>query len=433
MKNINYYITLFSILGFFNVFGQEELSLSQAIEMGLKNNFQIQISQKNIEITENNNNWGQAGRYPTVNFRLTQSNRIQNQNNPTSFVQGKITSSSLSPSLEANWNLFNGFQVSITKEQLVQLQNQSMGNAQVIIENTIQAITIAYYRELIEIKKLAIIKQTFKLSKDKYLYLLDKKQFGVSTTFEVLQEKTAYLNDSLNVVTQQYNVENTQRNLNLLLAIDSETIHSFSSNFLLPSNKYQLEDLEKKMLENNQSLQNQYINLAILKQNTALQKSAMYPTLSLNLGTGYNVSRLERGGESVMGESNDYYANFILNFTLFNGNKIKTAIKNAHIQEEIASLQKEKLSFNLKNQLRNFHANYTIQQQRYQIQLETQKATKLNLDLARERFKTGLINSFDFRTIQLTYLNTELQLIEQTFQIINIETEITRLIGGYLK
>lgn len=433
MKNINLYITLLSVLSFFNVFGQEELNLSQAIEMGLKNNFQIQISQKNIEITQNNNNWGQAGRYPTVNFRLTQGNRIQNNNNPTSFIQGQITSNSLSPSLEANWTLFNGFQVSITKEQLVQLQKQSMGNAQIIIENTIQAITIAYYRQLFELKKLEIIKQTFNLSKDKYFYLLDKKAFGVSTTFEVLQEKTAYLNDSLNVITQQYNVENTQRNLNLLLAIDSETMHSLSSKLILPSNEYLLEDLEKKMLENNQSLQNQYINLAIFKQNTALQKSAMYPTLSLNLGTSYNASRLERGEQSATGESNDYYANFVLNFTLFNGNKIKTAIKNAHIQEEIANIEKEELSFNLKNQLRNFHSNYSIQQQRYKIQLETQKTTKLNLDLARERFKTGLINSFDFRAIQLIYLNTELQLIEQVFQIINVETEITRLIGGYLK
>ncbi len=423
---IGYFISFQSI-------AQEALSLSQAIEMGLKNNFQILIAERNVDITTNNNSWGEADLYPMVNFRLSQRNQLQEQNNPTSFVQGSFVSSSFAPNLDVAWTLFQGFRVSISKKRLVQLQEQSQGNLQVIIENTIQAITLAYYRCFVEQQKLDIIKQTFTLSKDRFNYLQSKKELGVSTTFEVLQEKNAYLNDSLNVVNQIYNITNAQRNLNLLLAIDSETQHTFPTNVNVPTTNYQFEELEKKMLESNQSLQNQYINLAILKQNISLQKSFLYPNVNLNLGTNYNSSYFSRQGESIVGNSNDFYANFTLNFTLFNGGKIKRAIENAKIQEEIGSLQKEELSLNLKNQLRNFHEQYNLQQQHYQIQLETQKTTQLNLELAQERFKMGLINSFDFRTIQLSYLNTELQLLEQSFQIINVETEITRLIGGYIQ
>lgn len=434
MTNYKYYLSFLLSCGFlFQGIAQETLSLSQAIETGLKNNFQILIAEKNTDIATNNNSWGEAGLYPTVNFRLSQSNRRQEQNNPTSFVQGSLFSSSIAPNLDVAWTLFQGFQVSISKERFAQLQEQSQGNVQVVIENTIQAITLAYYRCLIEQQKLKIVEKTFQLSKDRFDYLQSKKELGVATTFEVLQEKNAYLNDSLNVVNQAYNITNTQRNLNLLLALDSETQYEFPSNVDVPTTTYQFEELQKKMLESNQSLQNQYINLAILKQNIALQKSFLYPSVSLNLGTNYNGSYLARDGDAITGNSNDFYANFTLNFTLFNGGKTKRAIENSKIQEEIGNLQKEELSLNLKNQLRNFYEQYNLQQQRYNIQLETQKTTQLNLDLAQERFKTGLINSFDFRTIQLSYLNTELQLLEQSYQIINVETEITRLIGGYIQ
>ena len=54
MGKIKYYLPLFGFLfiGKF-VFGQQDLTLAQAIEIGLKNNFQIQIAEKNVEIGEN--------------------------------------------------------------------------------------------------------------------------------------------------------------------------------------------------------------------------------------------------------------------------------------------------------------------------------------------------------------------------------------------
>ena len=70
---------------------QDSLSLSDAIQIGLKQNFDIQISTKNVEINKLQNTWGQAGRYPTVDINLQQGNSISDQsNNPLSIVQELI-------------------------------------------------------------------------------------------------------------------------------------------------------------------------------------------------------------------------------------------------------------------------------------------------------------------------------------------------------
>jgi outer membrane protein TolC len=47
---------------------QDTLSLARAIQIGLQNNFDVQIGNLNVDIAKNNNNWGQAGRLPTINL-----------------------------------------------------------------------------------------------------------------------------------------------------------------------------------------------------------------------------------------------------------------------------------------------------------------------------------------------------------------------------
>ncbi|MFT7155592.1 MAG: outer membrane protein, partial [Parvicella sp.] len=79
-----------------NISAQEDLSLENAIKIGLVQNFDIQLTQKGIEINELQNTWGQAGRYPTIGLNIQQGNNISDQsNNPTAFIQQLLISNSL--------------------------------------------------------------------------------------------------------------------------------------------------------------------------------------------------------------------------------------------------------------------------------------------------------------------------------------------------
>ncbi|MEO5569558.1 MAG: TolC family protein, partial [Bacteroidia bacterium] len=58
------------------VFAQENLSLQQAIEIGLKNNYSIIISKNDLDISKNNVSWGNAGALPQLDLSLTQNNSV---------------------------------------------------------------------------------------------------------------------------------------------------------------------------------------------------------------------------------------------------------------------------------------------------------------------------------------------------------------------
>jgi len=127
-------------------YSQRDLSATQAVFIALEKNYQIIISEKQYEIGKKNNKWSEAGLFPTVMLNIGQNNVIQdNTNNPFTFTPGIVLSQSVDPSLSADWNIFNGFQVKMSKQRLMQLEEQSENNALAIIETTIQDVLKAYY------------------------------------------------------------------------------------------------------------------------------------------------------------------------------------------------------------------------------------------------------------------------------------------------
>ncbi len=422
-------ILLFPFLSFAQ---QEKLDLSKALESALYNNFQILISGKQVEKAENNNQWGEAGRYPTVSFNTGQNNQIQQQNNPTSFINGlSLRTHSIAPNIDASWTIFEGFKVNITKEQLATLQEQSEGNADLIIQNTLQSVIMGYYEILLEEINLNVLRETYHLSRDKYRYENEKKKLGVSTTFDLLQTQTNMLTDSSTLETQKLNVKNAYRNLNLLMGIDSETQYQLAEDSLISDLKnYEYDDLQAKMLSNNQNVINQVINLRLSKVQADLSRSELYPKLRLNLGGDYNISQIYLGDQTTTGNSWDVYANFTLSWTLSNGRKIRRRIENADIDIDIAQLEQKELQLELKKELRSALDQYNLNKHLIEINRSNLKTALLQLDLASERQKNGTINSIDYRNIQLNTRNVALQLYTNTFQLIQSETELVKLIGG---
>lgn len=421
----------------------DSLSLSDAIQIGLENNFDIRISALDAEIAQNNNTWGAAGRYPTISFNLSQGNSFRDVDNPASFLQGLSISNDITPSVSLNWTLFNAFSVRISRQQLQLLEEQSMGNAQIVVENTIQAIILAYYTAVLEKERLDVLQKIMTLSRDRYRYLQIKGDLGSAVTFDVLQEKNNYLTDSTNYVTQEINYLNARRTLNLLMGVDVSEEYNITDGLDVTPANYALDDLYEKMIANNTNLQTQYLNQEIFRQDVRLAKTELYPRLDLGLGASYSISRqdltnADLGGREIENlitkpKTLNYFADFTLSYTLFDGGRIKRAIQNAYTNEKIAQVQVDQLKLSLKNDLVSVYDLYNARKKLLNITELNLETGDLNLELATERFKNGTINSFDFRTIQVSYLNIALNNVQAKYDLIDSETELMRLTGGIIE
>jgi outer membrane protein len=411
-----------------------QLTLSDAISIALENNYQISISREEAAIAKNNNSPGAAGRYPSVQFSASQVNRFNDSE--SNFVEGQrdeLLTNSIQPAITANWTIFDGFRVNITKRNLEALEELSEGNAALVVENTIQSVILGYYNVLLENEKLLVLEEVKKLSRDRLKYVEARKDFGSATTFDVLQANDAYLSDSVNNLRQELALQNATLLLKLLMAFDENEAFNLTDNFSFDYKIYNLEDLKSKLSSNNRNLMNLYINQKILENSTELSRGQKLPGLFFNTGADYSNSRLKYAGEDATNRySFGYFANFTLSFNIYDGGATKRAIRNAMIQENIGLISIAELQKSFTNLLITQFDLYNIRKKLMDVAESAQESSGLNLSIAEEKFKAGTINSFNYRDIQLNFASASIRRLEALYDLIETDTELLRLTGGII-
>ncbi len=423
-------LLIFYILHSISAFSQQSISLNEAIRTGLVNNYGIRIEKSNITIAQKQNNWEYAGAYPSVNFGMGFNNTFiegDNTYNETGLIQ---------PSIRLNWMLFNGFAVRIIKSQFNLLENISEGNSVIVIENTIQAIIIGYYKIVLEKERLRVMKEVMDLSKDRYDYIQNRLEIGAGSTYEVLQAKNDWLTDKSNYLNQQMIYRSAMRNLGYLLGQKDQNEYAPLDTLAPVLDNYKLAELKDKMEINNQTLKNQYLNQIMLEKSIALEKSARYPSLSFTGGSNYNYypEGLNDNYENLQTINNkfSFYANFALSYNIYNGNKVQTNIQIAKIEKEIGDIRLEDMKHQLNNRLINMFDLFEVRKELVIVAHENLETATLNLEISTDKYKNGVINSFNFRDVQRGYLQTALYELTAIYELIASHIDLVRLTGGII-
>ena len=403
----------------------EELSLSLALDKSLQNNYGLIISRADEKIAGIDNNWGTAGRYPTIGFDASEN------------ISYDLDNSSLLNRLTAgvglNWILFDGFRVNITKSKLDNLEALSSGKLAVLIENTIEDIILGYYYVLLQHERLTVLKSVMELSNDRYLYEIKRQSLGGSVTYNVLQAQNVYLTDKARFMNQEMVVRNAIRNLNYLMAEDPAKTWKFNEPFEADTSSYILGDLLSKMKANNQTLKNQYTNLILQQNEISLKEAAYFPTISMGTGLDYSNNWSQANGSA--GSSGNVlipYGNLRLSLDIYQAGVRKRSVEVARIHEEVSQVEIDQMEHALTNELFNLFDYHEVRIALLHVADENLDAARLNLSISEEKYKSGVINSFNYRDIQLIYLNAALQRLQSIYDLIDSKTQLTRITGGFL-
>ncbi len=86
----------------------------------------------------------------------------------------------------------------------------------------------------------------------------------------------------------------------------------------------------------------------------------------------------------------------------------------------------------LANLLVNQYELYRIRKQLLEVAEVNLESAKLNLEIASEKYRNGTINSFNFRDVQLIFLNASSRKLNAIYDLIDSQTELLRLTGGII-
>lgn len=412
-------------------------TLPDFINTALANNYQIRILKNEVSMAENMNTWGNAGLVPTINLEggigTTFNNTQQNFADGSSKNGTMANSSNINVSLLANWTAFDGLAVYAKKKKFGYLEEIGQLNTKFYIDQTVADVTSAYYQLVYANLLLEKYTESMKISKYRLTLEEQKQLHGAGNKLDLGQALVAYKTDSIRFLEQESNIKNLHLELNSSLNVDLETPinisvddQSFDAIHILEK-----DTLINQTARNNQMLQISMLNELISESDVRIAKANYYPKINLYGGVQFNQSTAEVGFIEL---NRNFGPTLGLNvsFNLYNAGQTKTAVKNATIAAENTTLNKEDLQNNINAETLTMYYQYTSLLKRINLANSNIVTMEDVYKIAENQLNEGDINGYDFRSIQLTLLNTQIVKIQQQFTAKLIEINLNRISGNIL-
>ena len=407
---------------------QQQLTLRNAVDTALRNNFDIQISKNYVEIATMNNTYGVAGGLPYVSANAGDNGSIttlnQNFSDGTESNVSNKGENAVNAGVSAGIVLFNGFKITATKERLSRLQNLSEIQLNQQIQNTIADIMITYFDIIRQNNYLKIIQNTLAVSKQKMDIINVKKNVGMTDAVEMLQAQTDVNSAEQLLVIQKTIIE--QNKSDLLLLINAKKQMEFSvSDTIIIDQSLQLDSIISYLNRNPQYLgaeQKILINEQIVKE----VSSQRYPSIKLNAGYDFYQASLNKGTIS-MNQNYGPTAGVNMQIPIFNGNIYKTQKDVAKINVTNSKLEMESLQNSLTTQATKLYRTYSTTLQQIDSQRKNFEMTKQLVDVVMQQFHVSQATILDVRAAQTSFETAAYLLVNLLYSAKVAEIELKQL------
>ncbi|MAI23541.1 MAG: hypothetical protein CL828_05745 [Crocinitomicaceae bacterium] len=411
---------------------QAPLQREDAVALALEQNLGVQIARLNVEQAEVNDAWGAAGALPQIGLNSNLSGAVSDQSeNPTSFIQERLESQSVSIGAQLNWVVFDGLGMFANKRALETLVEQADGQARLIIEQTISATLQAYDAVLVQQEVLATLDATVDAAEARLDWMSQRIVFGAVAEFDRLQVESGLLSDRLSRMQQALAVEVALRALNQLMGQSLDTQWTLSE--LEPPEMRDFNGLQAQVISDGTTMQNARIAESLALTGLQQAQARMSPTIALSASQGDQRSQFAAGDLSGDGRTKNIAASVVLNFNLFNGGATRRGIQQAKLQvlaaeQSIANQEQEVLRI-----FADTRQRWQTAADSYALAVQLKVNATAIAAIAEQRFKSGAINSLDFRDAELQQLRAEQSALQALQAWLSADVELDRLAGGWVQ
>jgi outer membrane protein len=437
MRIIKTYVLVVFCLLFISItlVAQEKLTLQQAIEMALKNNYDINIVKNNAIIAANSNTLGNAGMLPKVDLQA--STNLANNATKQEFSSGLtvdksgVKSTNINAGVYLSWTLFDGMKMFATHKRLQEMETMGALSSKIQIENSVSQIIVNYYNVVRQQQLIKGLSENITISEERLKIAQKKLEIGSGSKLDVLQAKVDMNAQTSNLYRQKTNLSELKTNLNLLLARKGDVEFDVEND--IPNEfKLKYDDLKSSIEKNNLELKVAQTNTAIISQTIRESKSQLYPKLNFN--ANYLFARSEnQAGFALLNQNLGLNLGLTASWTIFNGLNTANQIKNARLQLDNANYEFNNTKALLDAQLYSMFKRYQDDAKILELEEENTKLAKEAVDIALERFKIGSSNSLELKEIQKSYDDALTRLSEARFNAKVSETQLMKLNGEIVK
>ncbi|WP_240663195.1 TolC family protein [Mucilaginibacter limnophilus] len=420
MKRV--YIILCLGLLWFGSFAQTQtvpqLTLRQAVELALQNNFNIKLSQNNAAIQKNNVTIGNAGMLPVVSGDITTSNSIlttkQTRADGTVNNINNARNTGLTYGVNLDWTLFDGLAMFANYDELKELNKLGELGLRDTIQSVVAGVVTTYYNLISQKDQIEALNGVLATSRIQAKIASDKFSVGAVSRLEV---NTALVNanlDTANLINQIQQYKATKIQLNQLLRREIQADFDVSDTIIVDES-LKLGDVITKAQNFNPSILAGQINKRLAEINLRQVQATRYPQIALT--SGYTISDSKNpAGFARVQNSRGFNYGLTASINIFDGFNQWRRERNAKLQIENAELRNKQTQQDIEATITNFYVSYTSGLDLIKLGQVNKELAKKNLDLSLERYRLGNITPLEIREAQRTFLDAQSRFTQAQYQ-----------------
>lgn len=413
--------------------GQSQLlTLPEAIQVAIQNNFEVVIARNDASISKINNNWGAAGLLPVAvanaNKTLATNNITQELVNGTTIKREGASVNNFNAGLAVSWRFFDGMRMFATKRRLEELEKTGELSFRNRVNQTAFTV-ITSYLELIRLKQQATaVKEVIRLYEERLQIAEYRFQNGMGNKPDVLQAKVDLNEQQAMLMAAENEIRIGKTQLNALLArnpsIQFETTDTFP---VRPS--LNIDQLQQRMLQQHPEVLMAASQLAILMETKREINAQRLPAATLS--GNYNFIRnRSAAGFTLLNQTFGPAGSLGISIPIFNGLVVKQQLKAADLQIRNQQVAADQLKNQLLSNLTAAYLSYNNAQRLVELENSNLAIVQENNTINLERFRLAAITAIEFRQGQVNYSAAYTRLINARFQASMSAAQLLLLAGS---
>lgn len=410
------------------------LTLEDAINVALKNNFGIQMGQNDATIARNNVTKGNAGFEPNLNLVVTENPSMgflnQKLGNGTEANRTNF-SNNLNAGLQMSWTLYDGKRMYFTIDRLKELQAIGELGIKIRSEQIVYDVMRAYYNIVRQQELYRGLREQLDLYEERERLAKTRLEVGTGNQLDVLQAQGDLNVQKTQLLRQKQLIDMAKWALKQVITegvnYDFEVRDSFGI----------LKNMDYNALKTSALSRN--INMELLKRQGGVSNLIMKefqaqrkPRITFN--PAFTIGRQDNtAGLFLLNQNAGLNAGVTLTYPILDGNNLKRQAENSRIDIETNKIQQKELSYNLETSLNIAYQNYLNAIEILRGEEENMRIAKASIEIAMERYRLSRSTVLELKQIQQGYEAAVTRAVAAKFDAKNAEIDMMRLSGALIR
>lgn len=407
---------------------QSVLTLENALQTGLQNNYDILLARQEVEISKTQDNIGNAGMSPLVS--ATSGNTLASANSYQEFATGTTQerrwaqSQNTNLAINVNWIVFDGFKMFAIKKRLGIATEVNQLNYQQTLQNAVFDISLAYYnlvriQQLIKANKqnFAIYEEREKISKVKYEIGIDNK-----VDLALIQLDKNRTAADIKRLEQEYLT--AKIDLNKILARNIEEDFAVTDSIPVQYNA-SYEDLKKDVIANNPTLRAYRKSELLQYQYIKEARSNLFPIIQLN--SSYNILRAQnQAGLLLKNQQSGFNGGITASWLLFGGFRNSEYIQERKLRYVSQQYLTRQAQFEIDAVVYTQYKSFALQKELMLLEKQNLEFAESVVAISTERYKVGKATILETKELQRNLEDVQIRYTNALYEAKRAELELLR-------